>query len=92
MLPDDTQVAYSDSVYQVKVLRIIPSESWVGVSLQKTQRLLDIKVAYIGRDGEPYFNLSSLVIQEGDELICTVPSQRAAQIERAFKRPPKQEV
>lgn len=30
MLPDDTQVAYSDSVYQVKLLRIIPSENWVG--------------------------------------------------------------
>ncbi|MDU3275176.1 TrkA family potassium uptake protein [Varibaculum cambriense] len=91
MLPDDTQLAYSDSVYQVKMLRIFPCEDWVGVSLQQTQKLLDIKVAYIGRDGEPYFNLSTLVIQEGDELICTVPSGRAEQIERAFKRPPAQE-
>lgn len=91
MLPDDSQVVYCDSVYQVKILRVIPSEYWLGLSLQQIQKLLDIKIAYIGRDGEAYFNLSTLVVQQGDELICTVPTERAAEIERAFKRPPQQE-
>ncbi len=91
MLPDDSQVVYCDSVYQVKLLRVIPSEHWLGLSLQQIQKLLDIKIAYIGRDGEAYFNLSTLVVQQGDELICTVPTERAAEIERAFKRPPQQE-
>lgn len=91
MLPNDSHSIYLDTQFGVNVLRVQPAPSWLGVSIQAVQRILDLKVAYVGRTGKPIFNLGELVIQENDQLYCAVATERVDEIRRAFTRPPQTE-
>lgn len=91
LLPPDCALQHYDNRFDVDLLQIIPAKEWLGVPIQAVEKNLDLKVAYIGRDSQPYFNLSQQVIQENDELYCTVAHQRAAAIRSAFINPPQLE-
>lgn len=89
IMPNDSETVYFDTNFGVDLIRVAPASSWLGVSIQAIQKSLNIKVAYVGREGKAFFNLAELVVQEHDELFCTVAHERAEEIRRAFLQAPQ---
>lgn len=84
-------VLFQDATYQISLFLADLHPSWFGFNCADIERLTAGHVAYIGRGAEPIMPTPNLVLQDGDELYLTAPSQQVTAIQRILNHPAQED-
>ncbi|XCB29996.1 TrkA family potassium uptake protein [Arcanobacterium hippocoleae] len=85
-------VIFQDAAYQMSLFLADLDPSWFGNTCGDIERITGGRVAYIGRAVKAIAPSSGLVLQDGDELYLTAPSDKVLSIQRILNHPVNEDV
>ncbi len=84
LLPQGSQLQWSDPSGKVLLAEVAVNRSWVGSRVSDLERAVDARVAVLTRLGEGGLPGPRDVVQEGDLFHFIVTSDRIAEVERTI--------
>lgn len=89
LLPSDTEPLWHDPSGSVVLEEVSVDPRWVGETIATIERTTSGRVAFIARLGEGLVPASDTVLQEGDIVHATMPTDKVQEITAAFEKRPR---
>lgn len=89
LLPSDTEPLWHDPSGSVVLEEVSVDPRWVGETIATIERTTSGRVAFIARLGEGLVPAPDTVLQEGDIVHVTMPTDKVQEITAAFEKRPR---
>lgn len=91
LLPGDSEIAYSETEADMNLVKITPSDAWIGHPIREISESIEGRIGYLLRAGRADIDLTDAVLQENDIIVLLASSSSINTAKKLLLQKPRED-